>query len=93
MRRARPAGKRSLTGDFFNNHADGIWACDFLQLYDVLFRLIFAFFIVKHGTREVVHFNYTWSPSDRWQRYSSGRPRRTAKGRGTYPGQRRQVRK
>ncbi|MFT5431233.1 MAG: hypothetical protein ACI9OJ_001912 [Myxococcota bacterium] len=37
-----------------NNIADDIWACDFLQLYDALFRAV-AFFIVKHGTREVVH--------------------------------------
>lgn len=67
MRRARPPGKRSQTWEtFFENHADDIWACDFLQLYDVLFRPIFAFFIVKHGTREVVHFNVTRSPSDRW---------------------------
>lgn len=67
MRQARPPGKRSQTWEtFFENHADDIWACDFLQLYDVLFRPIFAFFIVKHGTREVVHFNVTRSPSDRW---------------------------
>ena len=48
------------------NHTDDIWACDFLQLYDVWFRPIFAFFIVKHGSREVVHFNVTRSPSDEW---------------------------
>ena len=28
------------------NHTNDIWACDFLQLYDALFRPIFAFFIV-----------------------------------------------
>jgi transposase InsO family protein len=67
MKRARPPGKRSQNwGTFFENHAGDIWACDFLQLYDVLFRPIFAFFLVKHGTREVVHFNVTRSPNDRW---------------------------
>ena len=37
-----------------------------MQLYDVMFRPIFAFFIVKHGSREVVHFNVTRSPRDEW---------------------------
>ena len=31
-----------------------------------MFRPIFAFFIVKHESREVVHFNVTRSPSDEW---------------------------
>lgn len=67
MKQARPPAKRGQTwGTFLNNHADDIWACDFLQLYDVLFRPIFAFFVVKHGTREVVHVGVTRTPSDRW---------------------------
>jgi transposase InsO family protein len=67
MKRARPPGKRSQTWEtFFENHAHDIWACDFLQLFDALFRPIFAFFIIQHGTREVVHFNVTRFPSDRW---------------------------
>ena len=36
------------------------------QLYDVLFRPIFAFFVVNHGTREVVYFNVTRWPTDAW---------------------------
>ena len=51
---------------FLENHTDEIWACDFLQLYDGLFRPIFAFFIVRHGTREVVHVGVTRTPTDRW---------------------------
>ncbi len=43
-----------------------IWACEFLQLYDALFRPIFVFFVVIHGTREVVHFNVTRWPTDPW---------------------------
>lgn len=67
MKRSRPPGQRGQTWKTFHeNHADDIWACDFLQLYDVLFRPIFAFFIVKHGTREVVHVGVTRTPSDRW---------------------------
>lgn len=54
MRRARPTGGgRSQTWEvFIKNHA-GIWACDFLQLFDATFRPIFAFFVIKHETREV----------------------------------------
>jgi len=59
-----PSGQAWST--FLSNHAGDIWACDFLQLYDVMFRPIFAFFIIDHGTREVVHFNVTRSPSDEW---------------------------
>ncbi len=67
MKRVRPPGKRGQTWEIFlKNHADEIWACDFLQLYDGLFRPIFAFFIVRHETREVIHFNVTRSPSDEW---------------------------
>ncbi|MBU0606783.1 MAG: integrase core domain-containing protein, partial [Armatimonadetes bacterium] len=67
LTQARPHGQRGQTWNtFLENHADEIWACDFLQLYDVLFRPIFAFFIVKHGTREVVHVGVTRTPSDRW---------------------------
>ena len=67
MRRVRPPGKRGQRWNtFVGNHSRDIWACDFLQLYDVLFRPIFAFFFVVHGTREVVHFNVTRSPTDAW---------------------------
>ncbi|MFT5432874.1 MAG: hypothetical protein ACI9OJ_003578 [Myxococcota bacterium] len=56
MKRALPPRERGQTcKTFLENHADDIWACEFLQLYDVLFQPIFAFFIVKHGTRDVVH--------------------------------------
>jgi transposase InsO family protein len=67
MKRARPPGRQGQTWKtFLDNHANDIWACDFLQLYDALFRPIFAFFIVKHGTREVVHVGVTRAPTDRW---------------------------
>lgn len=68
MRRVRtptaPSGQTWST--FLENHIGDIWACDFLQLYDVMFGSIFAFFVVDHTTREVVHFNVTRSPSDEW---------------------------
>ena len=59
-----PSGQTWST--FLDNHRGDIWACDFLQLYDVMFRPIFAFFIIHGGTREVLHFNVTRSPRDEW---------------------------
>ena len=48
---------------FLRNHNPELWACDFLQLHDILFRPIFAFFFVIQRTREVVHFNVTRQPT------------------------------
>jgi len=67
MKEVRPPGQRGQTwSTFIANHSRDVWACDFLQLYDVLFRPIFAFFFVVHGTREVVHFDVTRCPADAW---------------------------
>ncbi len=77
MKRARPTGRSGQTWKtFLENHAEETWACDFLQLYDVLFRPIFAFFIVKHATREVVHVGVTRAPTDEWtaQQLREGTP-------------------
>jgi putative transposase len=43
------------------NHASEIWACDFVQTYDVFFRTIFVFFIFELESRWVVHFGVTRS--------------------------------
>jgi putative transposase len=51
---------------FLHNHGSQIWACDFLQTYDVFFRAIFVYVIIEVGSRRVVHFNVTRSPSDDW---------------------------
>ncbi|MFC1960955.1 integrase core domain-containing protein, partial [Chloroflexota bacterium] len=51
---------------FLHNHGSDIWACDFLQTYDVFFRTVFVFVIIELGSRQVVYFNVTRSPSDGW---------------------------
>jgi putative transposase len=51
---------------FLRNHASQIWACDFLQTYDIFFRTIFVFVIIELGSRRVVHFRVTRNPTDRW---------------------------
>jgi len=66
-RRGLPPQKKSQTwATFLANHASEIWACDFVQTYDLFFRTIFLFFIIELGSRRIVHVNLTQSPSDAW---------------------------
>ena len=51
---------------FLREHAHEIWACDFVKTYDARFRQIFAFVIVKHDTREVIHHAVTYHPTQEW---------------------------
>ena len=60
----RPSGQTWAT--FLRTHGREIWACDFLQLTDVFFRPLFAFFIVELGSRRVVHAGVTRSPTGSW---------------------------
>jgi putative transposase len=67
LRRARPprpAGQSWRA--FLRHHAGETWACDFLQLTDLPFRPVFAFFIVELGSRRVVHVGVTRSPTGSW---------------------------
>jgi hypothetical protein len=65
MRTARPSRPCGQTWPaFFQNHAGGIWACDFLQVHDVFFRPLFAFFITELGSRRIIHAGVTRSPTD-----------------------------
>jgi putative transposase len=47
-------------------HYHTVWACDFLQAYDVWFRPIFSFFIVDINTKQVVHVGVTRHPTAQW---------------------------
>ncbi len=48
------------------NHAGEVWACDFLPVTDLLFRPLYAFFVVALGSRRVVHVGVTRHPTDAW---------------------------
>ena len=61
-----PGSSKQNWGTFLRNHASQIWACDFLQTYDVLFRAVFVFVIIELGSRRVVHFGVTRHPTDAW---------------------------
>lgn len=67
MRGARPprrAGQPWAT--FLRNHAPEIWACDFLPVTDLLFRPLYAFFVIALDSRRVIHVGVTRHPTDAW---------------------------
>ena len=65
MKDARESSRslKQTWATFLRNHASEIWACDFLQTYDILFRTVFVFVIIELGSRRVVHFGVTRSPT------------------------------
>jgi putative transposase len=62
--RTRKGGQTWAT--FLKNHAEDIWACDFVQTYDIFFRQVCAFFIVHLASRRVVHVAATRNPTQQW---------------------------
>ena len=67
LRLARPARSPSQTwSTFLKNHAQAVWACDFLPVIDLFFRPLYLFVIVELGSRRVIHFNVTRHPTDAW---------------------------
>ena len=61
VRVPQPRGQKWST--FLHNHAADIWACDFLQVNDLFFRPLFAFFNIELKTRRVIHMGVTRSPT------------------------------
>ncbi|HEX6479098.1 MAG TPA: hypothetical protein VF043_09660 [Ktedonobacteraceae bacterium] len=67
MRHVRTKPPRGQTwATFLRNHAAQVWACDFLQITDLFFRPLFAFFLIELKSRRVIHVGVTRSPSDPW---------------------------
>jgi putative transposase len=67
MRHARTPRQRGQNwATFLHNHAQDLWACDFLQVTDLFFRSLFAFFIIELHSRRVIHVGVTRSPTDAW---------------------------
>jgi putative transposase len=62
----KPGSPKQTWATFLRNHASEVWACDFLQTYDLLFRSLFVFFIIDLGSRRLVHFGVTRNPTDAW---------------------------
>jgi putative transposase len=64
VRTTRPRGQNWKT--FLETHAKQIWACDFLPVTDLLFRSLYAFFIIELHSRRVIHVGVTRYPTDAW---------------------------
>jgi putative transposase len=67
MRGARSPRRSGQTwATFLANHGHDIWAADFLPVTDLLFRQLYAFFVVEIASRRVVHVGVTRHPTDAW---------------------------
>ena len=67
LRQARPPRPMGQSWSaFVQNHVGDIWACDFLPVTDLLFRPLYAFFVIALGSRRVVHVGVTRHPTDAW---------------------------
>ena len=64
VRSRRGGGQTWAT--FLRNHADRTCACDFIQSYDLLFRQVYAFFIIHVSSRRVIHVAATRNPTPAW---------------------------
>ncbi len=51
---------------FLDNHARDIVAIDFFTVPTATFRILFAFVVLRHERRMVVHFNITEHPTAAW---------------------------
>jgi transposase InsO family protein len=51
---------------FLKNHAERMWVCDFIQTHDLLFRPVYAFFLVHLASRRAVHIAATRHPTQAW---------------------------
>jgi len=78
-------GRRQTWATFLKSHAHGIWACDFLPVFDLFFRPLYAFFVIALGSRRVVqHPRYLIRDNDR--RYGEALARVAAASGITAPG-------
>ncbi len=67
MRDARPPQRHGQTwATFLHNHGHEIWAADFLPVTELLFRPLYAFFLIELASRRVMHVGVTRHPTDAW---------------------------
>jgi hypothetical protein len=61
-----PGLPKQTWATFLRNHVKEIWAFNFLQTYDLLFRTVFVFVIIELGSRRLVHYGVTRNPTESW---------------------------
>ena len=67
LRRLPPSDQaRKLWATFLRNHREAIAAMDFFTVPTITFRVLYCFFVIEHGRREILHFNVTEHPTSFW---------------------------
>jgi transposase InsO family protein len=51
---------------FVDNHREAIAAMDFFTVPTLTFGVLYCFFVIAHGRRQVLHFNVTRHPTSAW---------------------------
>lgn len=51
---------------FLRNHRDAIAAMDFLVVPTARFKLLYVWFVIEHGRRQILHVNVTEHPTSSW---------------------------
>ena len=51
---------------FLRLHAPDIWAADFFTVQTLTFQTLYAFFVISHDRRRIVHWNVTTHPKAPW---------------------------
>jgi len=51
---------------FLSNHREVIAAMDFFTVPTLTFGVLYCFFVIAHGRRQVLHFNLTRHPTSAW---------------------------
>ncbi len=64
VKRRRPPSQSWKT--FLCNQADGIASCDFLIIPTISFKLLYAFVILSHGRRRLLHIGITANSTAEW---------------------------
>jgi putative transposase len=63
-RSSRPPSQSWRT--FLANHAQAIWAADLLVVQTLTFQTLYVIFFIRHGSRQLVHFQVTAHPTGAW---------------------------
>ena len=66
LAKKRRHDQRQRWRTFLRNHSHGIAAMDFLVVPIVRFRLLYAWFVIGHGRRKIIHFGVTAHPTSSW---------------------------
>jgi transposase InsO family protein len=65
-RRPSDPEQRLCWRQFLASHRHAIVAADFLTVPTVTFRVIYVFFVIGHGRRQLLHVNVTANPTAGW---------------------------